>query len=201
MTSDDLRDLDRTAVLETLKTAELVTTDRLGLPTPCADWTVGELLAHMAVQHRGFAAAARGDAADLAIWRPRPPGPHTPAEYAEAATEVLDAFAAADVPGREFAMPEFGPGVTVPGHLAIGFHLVDYVVHGWDLARALGVEYELDETLAEPVLRIAAGVPDGAERDNPESPFARALPGADTGPALDRILRLLGRSPEWPAAG
>lgn len=198
MTIEDLREPDRAAVLATVKTAELVTPDLLDSPTPCAAWTVGDLLAHMAAQHRGFAAAARGDGADLAQWHPRPPGAHTSEEYAESAEEVLAAFAPDDVPERVLAMPEFGPGVTVPGYQAIGFHLVDYVVHGWDLARAVGQDYELDPACTEPVLRIVGQIPDGPERDTPESPFAHALPDPGTGSALDRILRMLGRSPNWP---
>ncbi|WP_459545614.1 TIGR03086 family metal-binding protein [Nocardia sp. X0981] len=199
MTTEDLRELDRRAVLGTVDIAGLVTADRLADPTPCAGWNVGDLLAHMAVQHRGFAAAARGHGDDPALWRPRSPGPHTRDEYRESAAEVLAAFAEPDVPQRLFAMPEFGPGVTVPGHRAIGFHLVDYVVHGWDLARALEVDYPWDPDFAEPVLRIAEEVPDGPERENPGSPFARALPDEDSGTPLERILRLLGRSPRWPA--
>ncbi|MGW5384329.1 TIGR03086 family metal-binding protein [Nocardia sp. NPDC003963] len=194
----DLVELDRRAVLATVTTAELVTPDRLTLPTPCAGWTVGHLLAHMAAQHRGFAASAQGEGADLGRWRERPPGPHTPAEYAAAATAVLSAFAEPDIPERVFALPEFGPEVTVPGQQALGFHLVDYVVHGWDLARALGIGYELDEETAEPVLRIVESVPDGPEREQPGAPFARALPDRDSGAPLDRILRLLGRTPAWP---
>ncbi|WP_327147327.1 TIGR03086 family metal-binding protein [Nocardia sp. NBC_01329] len=194
----DLVELDRRAVLTSVTTAELVTSGELALPTPCAGWPVGRLLAHMAAQHRGFAAGARGEGADLEHWRERPPGPHTPAEYADSAAEVLRAFAEPGVPERTFALPEFGPDVTVPGHQALGFHLVDYIVHGWDLARALGVGYELDPEAAEPVLRIAEAVPDGPEREQSGAAFAHALPGRDPDAPLDRILRLLGRSPAWP---
>ncbi|WUI35198.1 TIGR03086 family metal-binding protein [Nocardia sp. NBC_00416] len=194
----DLVELDRRAVLTTVATAELVTAGHLSRPTPCAGWTVGDLLAHMAAQHRGFAAAARGQGADLAHWRPRSPGPHTPAEYADSAGDVLRAFALPDVLERPFALPEFGPEVVAPGAQAVGFHLIDYVVHGWDLARSLGVGYELDEETVEPALRIAGQVPDGPEREAPGAAFAHALPGGDQGAPLDRILRQLGRSPQWP---
>lgn len=58
------------------------------------------------------------------------PGPHTKAEYIESAAEVLRVFAEPGTADRLFALPEFGPEVTVPGHQALRFHLVDYVVHG-----------------------------------------------------------------------
>jgi len=35
-------------------------------------------------------------------------------------------------------LPEVRAGITVPAPIAIGFHLVDYVAHGWDVARTLG---------------------------------------------------------------
>ena len=35
--------------------------ERLELPTPCAPWTVRELLSHMVGQHLRFGAVARGD--------------------------------------------------------------------------------------------------------------------------------------------
>ncbi|WP_415795013.1 maleylpyruvate isomerase N-terminal domain-containing protein, partial [Mycolicibacterium frederiksbergense] len=50
----------RTAVLHSVAIVEAVTASDLDLPTPCAGWTVADLLAHMTVQHRGFAASVRG---------------------------------------------------------------------------------------------------------------------------------------------
>lgn len=198
MATEDLRELDRRAVHTTVTIAAHVTPDHLTRPTPCSEWTVGELLEHMTAQHRGFAASARGHGADLALWRPRRPGPHTRDDYLASAKDVLAAFESPEVLDRPFAMPEFGADTSVPGHLAVGMHLVDYVVHGWDLARALGIDYELDADLAEPTLRIAAMVPDGPQRTQPDSPFGPALPTGAEDSALDRLLGMLGRSPSWP---
>ncbi len=61
-------------------------------PTPCGEWTLGDLLTHMSVQHRGFAAAAEGNGADRSAWRPRPAAGDPVAEYAAAADRVLRAF-------------------------------------------------------------------------------------------------------------
>lgn len=173
-----------------------VTSEHLARPTPCSEWTVGELLEHMTAQHRGFAASARGHGDDLALWQPRRPGPHTRDDYLASAEDVLAAFESPKVLDRPFAMPEFG--ASVPGRVAVGMHLVDYVVHGWDLARALKIDYGLDDELAEPTLRIAAMVPDGPQRTQPGSPFGPALPGGDEASTLQRLLRMLGRSPSWP---
>jgi uncharacterized protein (TIGR03086 family) len=171
-----------------------VQADDLGRPTPCAEWTLADLLAHMTAQHRGFAAAARGRGGDHAAWEVRPASPD---DYAVAAKEVLAAFAESDV--AEFELPEFQPVSHFPAARAIGFHLIDYVVHGWDVARSLGLDYELAPEVAEPALRIALAVPNGDNRLAPGTAFAPALATSDEDP-LRRILTALGRSPEWPAA-
>ncbi|MCO5993767.1 TIGR03086 family metal-binding protein [Actinoallomurus rhizosphaericola] len=194
----DLRPADERAVRQSVEVVAKAGRDDLGRPTPCSAWTLGDLLAHMTAQHRGFAAAARGCGGDPAIWRPRPLGADPAAAYAEAAEEVLSAFAGRDVPAREFALPEIGPGVTVSGAQAIGFHFIDYVVHAWDVARSLGLPYELDDDLAEDALRVASAVPGGEYRTRPGASFGPELPEPGNPSPLDRILTALGRSPNWP---
>ena len=100
-TNQDVRPLHRIAVLASVDVVSAVTADDLAKPTPCAGWNLADLLAHMTVQHRGFAAAARGHGADEAIWQPATVPtrwqPTPPAPTAAAAAEVIDAFAGADV--------------------------------------------------------------------------------------------------------
>lgn len=165
-----------------------------GLPTPCAGWTLDDLLAHMTVQHLGFAAAARGEAWPLERWAPRPLGPDPAAQYAAAAEEVVAAFAALDALDTPIALPEISPD-PLPAWRGIGAHLVDYVVHGWDVARALGVPFALPEDVLAATLPIAEAVPDGANRDRAGAAFAHGLPVPGGASTLDRILLLLGRSP------
>src|SRR5262245_17225479 len=109
------------AVRASVDVVTRVRIEDLDRPTPCSEWTLAELLAHMTVQHKGFAAAARGDGGDLAVWRVRPLGEDPVAEYGAAAEEVLAAFAEDGVLEREFTLPEFHPVSTFPGKLAIGF--------------------------------------------------------------------------------
>jgi uncharacterized protein (TIGR03086 family) len=200
-TNTDLRPLHRTAVETSVDVVNGVTLDDLDRPTPCAGWNLADLLAHMTVQHYGFAAAARGNGADLAVWEQATVADAVAADpaaaYAKAATEVLDAFSADGVLDATFALPEFGPDATFPGSMAIGFHFVDYVVHGWDVARTIGAPFELPADVISAVLPMTLAIPDGEFREAEGSPFARAI--APTGEAsdLDRVLLHLGRSPDW----
>jgi hypothetical protein len=54
----DLRQADATAVRASVAVVAQVSTGDLGRLTPCAEWDLGTLIAHMTAQHRGFAAAA-----------------------------------------------------------------------------------------------------------------------------------------------
>ncbi|WHT18410.1 TIGR03086 family metal-binding protein [Crossiella sp. CA-258035] len=173
MLTNELLVLHRRAVLDSVAAVDQVEVADLIRPTPCADWTLAELLAHMTVQHHGFAAAAEGNGADPEVWRVRPLGPDPVREYRAAADRVLAAFAAEGVPAREFALAEFG--ASFPAARAIGFHLIDYVVHGWDVARALGNPYRLAPELVEVSSRIAFAVPDDGDRRRSGAPFRPAL--------------------------
>ncbi|MEU5877782.1 TIGR03086 family metal-binding protein [Spirillospora sp. NPDC047279] len=192
----DIRDLDRRAVETSVTIVSRLTAADLDRPTPCAAWTVADLLAHMTVQHHGFAAAARGHGGDPALWTPRPLAADPVKAYAEAAEDVVAAFHEPGAADRGFTLAEF-EGRTFPGAMAMSFHFIDYVVHGWDAARALGLPYTLDDDLAEPALAIALAVPDDGQRRTPGSPFRPAL-AASTRDPLERILTHLGRSPSWP---
>jgi hypothetical protein len=61
-----------------------------------------------------------------------------PGEYATSARRVLEAFGVPALIEGSMYLPEVRAGITVPAPIAIGFHLVDYVAHGWDVARTLG---------------------------------------------------------------
>ena len=190
--NEDLRAADAAATRDSVAVVAGVTTEDLVRATPCAGWNLLGLVAHMTAQHHGFAAAARGHGDDEAAWRPAAADDPVKA-YAAAAEEVLTAFADDGVLDREFFLPE--AGVAVPARLAIGFHLVDYLVHGWDVARAVGVAYRPSPAAVAAALPIARAVPDGPDRREPGAAFApgRAVPPG-TG-AMAEILLRLGRDP------
>lgn len=199
MTAAQFRDLNRQAVQGGLSLVRKARTEDLNRPTPCAGWTLADLLAHMTAQHRGFAAAAAGRGGDLAIWDETGRAADPLADYAAAAEEVIAAFAADGATERQFALPTITTDFEIPAAQAMSFHFVDYVVHGWDVARTLDLPYEPDPELLGPALKVAELVPDNETRLAPGAAFAPALPVDDDTATLDRILLLLGRRPDWSA--
>lgn len=194
---DNIAELDRRAVEVTRALVRRITPDQWSLPTPCAEWDLAALLAHMTVQHHGFALAVAGERTEVADWRPAPRPEDPAAAYDAAADHVLASFAEADANGQAY-LPEIRGGVTVPASMAMGFHFVDYVVHGWDVAAALGVPVEFDGEVSAGALVVAGQVPvDDASR-GPGMAFGPVLVSAADSGALDRILTILGRSPSWP---
>ncbi|MFC3988838.1 TIGR03086 family metal-binding protein [Actinoplanes siamensis] len=196
----DLRPLHAAAVRDTVGLVVRATPADLARPTPCAEWDLSALIAHMTVQHRGFAAAARGHGADLGVWTPTRPGADFADRYAEAAEDVLQAFSAVDLLERPFRLPELSPDHSFPGRLAVAFHLVDYVVHGWDVATSLGLPFSPPAEILAATLPIARSVPTGPDRLRPGAAFGPAMPVPPGAGPLTEILLLLGRRDEGSGA-
>jgi uncharacterized protein (TIGR03086 family) len=188
--------LDERAVRHSLELADRITADDLNIPTPCRAWTLYGLLAHMATQHYGFAAASRGDG-DLERWKLLDLGDDPVAAYRDSAEHVLAAFAEEGVGDRLFPLAEFSADHKFPGHQAISFHFIDYVVHSWDVAKALGTNVEFEPDVVEAAHEVARVVPTGAPRLAPGAAFAPDIPwtGEDR---LDQLIAFLGRPPAWP---
>ena len=200
VTGTDIVELDRIAVHEAVRVVGLAEEADWERDTPCAGWTLRRLVAHMTAQHLGFAAAARGAGHEAEHWR-EPEDMREPARvHRVAATAVLVAFAEPGAAERRFALPELGG--SFPGGRAIGFHFIDYVVHAWDVAAALGVSLALPEHVLDAALAVARRVPVDPARRGPGFAFAPALDVPRGSGPLEEALRLLGRVPEgWPVRG
>jgi uncharacterized protein (TIGR03086 family) len=153
-------------------------------PTPCADWSLGELLAHMIGQHLGFARAARELTAPAEAYRPVP---FEPASWAQSVRELRDAFAAADLDGAAVAV-ELAP-TPLPISQLVAAQLLDTVVHTWDVAESVGTEFTPPKDLLAATATIAEAIPDRAF--GPGRAFvSRLSAGGDT---WQRTLALVGR--------
>ena len=165
-----------------------ITPEQWSRPTPCTDWDVRELVAHLSDGNHLFAAALADDAALHVRERTGVDDNDDPvAAYRESAEAVVAAFRRPGALGRTVQVP-FG---TVPGAVAVHLRLTEVLVHGWDLAQATGQVPAFPEDLAEQELaftRDALGaLPPG------RSPFDPPTPAPDTAPALDRLAACLGR--------
>ncbi|MFD7529204.1 TIGR03086 family metal-binding protein [Streptomyces sp. NPDC059849] len=194
---EKVRELDRRAVLRSAEIVALARDDQWDAPTPCGGWSLRRLLAHMAAQHLGFAAAAGGGPVDEAVWQETPLDDPRRA-YADSVDRVLDAFAADGALDRMVVLPWIHPTMTFAAPRAIGFHLVDYVVHGWDVAASLGIPAAYDEDLVLAAAEVARKeVPSGPSRERPGASFRPAVELAGPASAEDRLLASLGRDPWW----
>jgi uncharacterized protein (TIGR03086 family) len=152
----------------------------------------------MTVQHHGFARAVAGERTAVAEWEPTPVDDDPVGLYQKAADRVIASFGADGALTRMAFLPEIRDGVTVPGRLAMSFHFVDYVVHGWDVAVTLGVPYDVADDVLDAALAVAGQVPDDEASRQPGMAFGPKLPEPGNAGKLDRVLTMLGRSPMWP---
>lgn len=187
----DIRELDHRALAAVDKIAGTVTPADLDRPTPCAGWTLRDLLQHQVSENLGFALAVReGSTTD---WHGGSLGSDPYRSYADSVTAVLSAFDE-DMLEKQVTIQDFG---TFPGAVAVGMHLVDSVAHGWDIAKTLGLPYEQDEDVVAGALRIAERIPADPVARRERGTFDVVVPLPGDAPALDRFLGLLGRDPEW----
>jgi len=170
--------------------------DQLASPTPCSEYTLGDLIDHIGGLSTGFALAAAkdpavaeshgdGDASRLgADWRPR---------IAGELTRLADAW----------RKPEAWEGMTriaglqLPGEIAGRVALNELVVHGWDVARASGQPFTTDDATLQPCLEF---VQMAAAQSGGKGPFGPPVPVPEDAPRIDRLIGLAGRDPAWPDA-
>jgi uncharacterized protein (TIGR03086 family) len=197
--------LHRRATATVLLVVGAVRPAHLDRPTPCAGWDLRALLEHMTGQDHGFAAAVRatlaGSDVDVAAFAPRPLGQSPATSHAAGAGGVVAAFTEAAGLERPVLLPEFGTRLPLP--IVAGMHVVDTVVHGWDVAATLGSQADygthLDADVVAAALEMAEQVPDGPAREASGAPFGPVLAEPAEADAWTRTLALLGRDPAWAA--
>jgi uncharacterized protein (TIGR03086 family) len=192
----DLVSFHRSVMESSVAIVGHVTVRDLELPTPCIGWTLGHLLAHMVGQNYGFAAAAAGHGHDRGVFADRPVSDLPASVYATSARRVIEAFGVPTVIEGSMYLPEVRGGKTFPASTAIGFHLVDYVAHGWDVARSLGIAADFDQEALQIALTVAESVPAEAQTLDDRTPFRPSVPITSMS-MLDRVVAALGRLPDW----
>jgi mannose-6-phosphate isomerase-like protein (cupin superfamily) len=118
------------------------------------------------------------------------------ARWTDAAAALENALASDSWEG-EVRIAPVCDDLTFARHHALAIHLLDIAVHGWDLARALGIDDEPGTATVEAVRGVADLI---ATRPVPSTreQFAAPLHTRDDEPrGWERVLRRLGRDPGW----
>lgn len=173
---------------------DAVQPDQWTAPIPCSDWNVRQLLNHVANGNVVFAGVAD---------RTRPSGP---VSAEERAVDRLgdDPAAGFRATGTRMHAAFLNPGfldgaVETPmlgeqlGKAVVHIRINELLIHGWDVAQAIGQPAGLPEDLAEGALvlwqtRLA-------DRPRDRMPFRPSETVPDDAPAIDRLAAFLGRKP------
>lgn len=168
-----------------------VTDSQLTSPSPCAEYTVGDLIDHVDQVCRGATALARR-AAELPGTGIGPDAVHLgPGWRDSVARHVRELGEAWDDPAAWQGSGSV-PGSELSDEMWGKIALTELVVHGWDIARATGQPFGLPEhTLQACLDHVAAFVPN-APVPALWGPPAGVAPDAAL---LDRIVAITGRTP------
>ena len=178
------------AISYALGVCALARPGEMTLPTPCADWDLGALLAHLSDSMADLEIAIRTGCLDLE----RPPdqvGGDPVETLRDRAAQLLCAAYGYGAPGPLVVVG----GLPLPTGLVVCTGAVEIAVHGWDVSAALGgsgcgAVRPIPAVLATRMLRLGPLLVAGREGlfAVPVEVPAQASPG-------DRLVGYLGRRP------
>ena len=158
--------------------------DELTLPTPCSDWNVRQLLAHMTEVNRRFAAGASGQPQMDASAA----GDDPVAAYIASARAANAAWHSPGALERTLTL-RLGP---MTGAQAINLNIADQLMHTWDVAVATGRDRTLDPEVCTVVLEQSRQMLTPEFRAHVGA-FGPEQPCPADAPIHDRLAAFLGR--------
>ena len=167
-----------------------VSDDQWTVLTPNDGQTVRQLVEHVIGGNRMAAAILNGGSREDGIAQFARSATDTDihAAFAESRLEQASAFAAPGALERMVAHP----AMAMPGAQLLGFRTTEYALHGWDLARTIGVDDAIDPDVLQALL----------EQLQPMAPMLAASGMFGSGPSNElpddvdlqvRVLDLSGR--------
>jgi uncharacterized protein (TIGR03086 family) len=164
-----------------------VTAAELVLPTPCTDWDLAALLAHLAASMADLESGLRTGFLGLGLADPAGPVPGDPVELLrDQAANLLVTCYVHDVTDRFVVVG----GMPVAAGIVACTAAVEVAVHGWDVSAARGRAAEIPPALAARMLGLCPllAVSRAGLFAPPVDVPPRACPG-------DRLVACLGRDP------
>jgi uncharacterized protein (TIGR03086 family) len=168
--------------------------DGWDVATPCTEWTAAQVLQHAVGDQLGYAATLTGQG-----WPSEDPFSPSGVLHEPAAELVERAVRASALAWQTVSLdaeevPTPLPQGSLPPWIAVGACALDAGVHAWDLAVATGQTSPLSVDLAGTLLPMAEAI---VEPLRAYGVYAPALATMDTDDASARLLRYLGRHPDW----
>lgn len=182
------------AATPTVEIFRAIPSDRLDAPTPCAQYDVRGLLGHLLFWGPSLEAAARKESL------PPPAEDEQSVRLVEddwmdrllaQSERIVDAWSE---PAAWEGVTRMGGPMELPAGMIGGMVLGEFVVHGWDLARATGHDPRWNADVLDFTHDMVAKT---AEQGREMGVYGPEVPVADTAPTLERILGLTGRDPSW----
>ncbi len=171
--------------------------DSLDAPTPCRDYTLGDLLDHVDRLVLAFTAAAHKADSDAATHSSSGDGSLLRDGWRSRIPQNLTALTVAwRDPAARSGMTRAG-GVDMPGEVAAVVALEEVVLHGWDVARASGQGFACDQTSLEAARSFIAQFAGPDQADLRGDAYGDPVAMPEDAPLLDRVVALSGRDPQW----
>jgi uncharacterized protein (TIGR03086 family) len=128
-------------------TLSLVSGDGWAGPTGDGEWTVRVLVDHVTGGNRMATVILGGATREegLAQYARSVDDADPVAAFEASSVDLAAAFAAPGALDRMVAHP----AMQMPGSQLLGFRTVEYALHGWDLARAIGADDAIDPDVVE----------------------------------------------------
>ncbi|KGN41795.1 maleylpyruvate isomerase family mycothiol-dependent enzyme [Knoellia aerolata] len=149
-----------------------VSPDDYDKPSTCSDWTVGDLVQHVAASPRNFVDMFAGK--DVDWTNPPSLGDDPAADFRSGADELLTQLRSQEGGGS--------PSAALP----------EFAVHAWDLAQSTGSSRPLDDEVAKHALAFMSN---NLTPENRSGVFAPPVHIDDDRSVQDRLAAFAGRTP------
>ena len=154
--------------------------DDLSRSTPCTEFTVGQLEAHLLGSLTSLSSLAGGTVVRASVG-------DLESRLADAAQQAIETWTERGLEGTVQAGPQAMPAATAASILSL-----EFLVHAWDFASATGQEVAVSDEVATYVLGFSQEIVTPELRRS--AGFDPAVPISGDAPALDHLVAFTGRA-------
>lgn len=173
MSDDTSVDVLSRALDQTANLLGSIRPDQMDGPTPCDDWSVRRLLAHIVPGPAHFVTMSTGGEVDWSVEAPLP-------------DDFVDVFRSS----ADDLLATWRDNPDAEG--SADWQTAEFAVHAWDLAQAIGRTADLDPEVAERGLALMSSMLKPEMRGEVFKPEVEV---PDDAPVYDRLAAFAGRDP------